>query len=38
MPKVRVSQKNTKQEEAQVFPLSPTQPIKAKANKKYLCS
>jgi len=34
MPKVRVSQ-NTNQEEAQVFPSSPTHPIKAKASKKY---
>jgi len=31
-------QKNTKQEEAQVCPLSPTLPIKATASKKYLYS
>jgi len=30
--------KNTNQDEAQVSPLSPTHPIKAKASKNYLCS
>jgi len=30
--------KNTNQEEGQVFPLSPTNPVEAKAWKKYLCS